>query len=256
MTPRYVVGSGHHGYTFLFERKGVFMESRLSYYPPARRWTYTPGQNEEIPFRAPMGRVLDGGTSFSCFICHSTNLVHDGEQPLPEQSRFNVGCERCHGPGKEHVEAVKAGGPPAHVWDYRTASADTILRLCGECHRSPGAIPANELETSPDLPRFAGTALAASKCYRLSNGRLSCVSCHNPHARVSTDPVAYNRVCQSCHTGKPEAQKLCPVNRTSGCVSCHMPARSLGDPDEVKFHSHYIKPYPGQQVRNPIPPGG
>src|SRR5262249_15426675 len=29
MTPRYVVGSGHHGYTFLFERKGKYMESRL-----------------------------------------------------------------------------------------------------------------------------------------------------------------------------------------------------------------------------------
>jgi hypothetical protein len=243
MTPKYVVGSGLHGYTFLFERNGLFMESRLSYYPPARRWAWTPGQEDETPFRAPMGRVLDSGSTFACFVCHSTNLVHEGEQALPDQSRFNVGCERCHGPGKEHVEQAHAGLKPEHVWGYRTASADTIMRLCGECHREPGAIPEHELDTSPDLARFAGTALAASKCYKLSEGRLSCLSCHNPHARVSTDRAAYNRVCQGCHSGKPAAQTLCPVNRKSGCVSCHMPAQHMPDPAEVKFHSHLIKAY-------------
>ena len=247
MTPKYVVGSGHHGYTFLFEKKGVFMESRLSYYPPARRWTWTPGQEDQTPFRAPMGRVLPADVTFSCFVCHSTNLVHEGEQALPEQSRFNVGCERCHGPGKEHVEEARAGVKPGHVWNYRGASADTVMRLCGECHRQPGAIPEGQLEAAPDLARFAGTALAASKCYQRSNGRLSCLSCHNPHTRVSTDLSAYNRVCMSCHTGKPVAQKLCPVKPTGGCVSCHMPTSSMPDPPEVKFHSHWIKPYPAEE---------
>jgi hypothetical protein len=250
MTPRYVVGSGRHGYTFLFERKGVFMESRLSYYPPARRWAWTPGQEDQTPFRAPMGRVLDAGSAFSCFVCHSTNLVHEGEQALPEQSRLNIGCERCHGPGKEHVEQARAGVKPGYVWNYRAASADTVMRLCGECHREPGAIPDHELDSSPDLARFAGTALAASKCYRRSAGRLSCLSCHNPHTPVSTDRAAYNRVCQGCHSGMADTQKLCPVKSPGtgavggGCVSCHMPPRHMPDPAEVKFHSHYIKPYP------------
>src|SRR5207245_6633830 len=130
---------------------------------------------------------------------------------------------------------------PGHVWDYRGASAQTVMRLCGECHRSPGDISEGMLDTSPDTARFAGTALAASKCFRRSGGRLSCLSCHNPHTRVSTDLATYDRVCQGCHTGKPAAQKLCPVNQTSGCASCHMPARPMGDPAEVKFHSHYIK---------------
>jgi hypothetical protein len=243
MTPRYVVGSGHHGYTFLFERNGVYMESRLSYYPPAHRWTWTPGQEGQTPFRAPMGHVLSQDIASKCFVCHSTNLVRDGEQALPDQSRLNVGCERCHGPGKEHVEEARAGKKPGHVWDYRGASAQTVMQLCGECHRPPGAIPDAMLEVQPDTARFAGTMLAASKCYRRSGGRLSCLSCHNPHTRASTDLVAYNRVCQSCHTGQPAAQKLCPVNKTSGCVSCHMPARHMPDPPQVKFHSHYIKPY-------------
>lgn len=243
LTPAYVVGSGHHGYTFLFQKKGVFMESRLSYYPPARRWTWTPGQEDLTPFRAPMGRVLQSGDSFSCFICHSTNLVHQGEQALPDRSRFNVGCERCHGPGKEHVEAARAGRKPGHVWDYRGASADTVMQLCGQCHREPGAIPEDKLDEQPDSARFAGTALGASKCYKNSGGRLSCLSCHNPHEPVSTDRASYERVCKSCHTGQAGGQKLCPVNRASRCISCHMPERHMPDPPEVKFHYHFIKPY-------------
>jgi hypothetical protein len=191
-----------------------------------------------------MGRVLSAGVAFSCFVCHSTNLVHKGEQALPEQSRFNVGCERCHGPGRDHVAAArKRNGKPTGVWRYGGVSADTVMRLCGECHRQPGAIPADQLDTAPEVARFAGTALAASKCYQRSQGRLSCLSCHNPHQTVSTDHAAYDRVCRSCHTGKAEKQKVCPVNQTSGCASCHMPARHMPDPQEVKFHSHYIKAY-------------
>lgn len=241
LSPRYVLGSGYHGYTFLFERDDRYLESRLSYYPPAKRWAWTPGQEQQTPFRAPMGRLLEDGEAFSCFICHSTTLVHEGETPRPEKSIFNVGCERCHGAGKEHVEAARTNEKPGSIFRYGGAGADTIMRLCGECHRSPQTIPADQLETHVDLPRFAGTALAASKCFQKSNGKLSCVSCHDPHAGVSRNPATYERVCMSCHNGQATAQKPCPVNPKSGCIPCHLPAQSLGDPDEVKFHNHWIR---------------
>jgi len=69
------------------------------------------------------------------------------------------------------------------------------MHFCGEYHRSPGAIPDDKLDIQPDAARFAGTMLAASKYFRRFGGRLSCLSCHNPHSRVSTDLSAYNRVC-------------------------------------------------------------
>jgi hypothetical protein len=245
LTPRFVVGSGNHGYTFLFERNDQYLESRLSYYPHAKRWTWTPGQQELTPMRAPMGRRLDSGTVFSCFICHSTTLVHDGETARPEQSIFNVGCERCHGAGAAHVAAARerksAGKNIGSIYRYRNAQTDTISRLCGECHRSPNAIPDDQLESTVDLPRFAGTAFGASNCFRKSGGQFSCISCHNPHARASTDRKSYERVCLSCHTGATEKQKPCPVNAKEKCISCHMPPQSLGDPDEVKFHNHWIR---------------
>jgi hypothetical protein len=198
-----------------------------------------------------MGQVLDSTATFTCLGCHSTNVVRDGERALPEKSLLNVGCERCHGPGKEHVEHARSGFKPGLVWDYRSASADTVMRLCGDCHREPGAIPEQELGSSPDLARFAGTALAASKCYQQSNGRLSCLTCHNPHSRVSTDQAAYNRVCLSCHSGESAEKRPCPVNPSSRCVNCHMPATSM-DPPEVKFHNHLIKVYSPEEKRSAI----
>lgn len=256
LSPRYVVGSGKHGYTFLFERNDHYLESRLSYYPPAKRWEWTPGQQDLTPHRAPLGRSLDNGTVFSCFICHSTTLVHEGETPRPEQSLFNVGCERCHGAGREHVRLARTEKHPGAIYRFRTAKADTVVRLCGECHRSPKTIPDDQLEHTVDLPRFAGTAFGASECFRQSAGKLSCITCHKPHPRASEDRTSYERVCLSCHTsghaptaaaptGTPAAGvKGCPVNPRSGCISCHMPAQSLGDPEEVKFHNHWIRVYP------------
>jgi len=252
LRPRYVIGSGRFGYTFVFERDGKFMESRLSYYPPAKQWGWTPGQRDQNPFRAPMGSLLQNGREIACFICHSTYLVRENSQIHPERSRANVGCQRCHGPAKAHLEAVKAGKAPGPIYRYTSASQETIMRLCGDCHRSPGAIPENELDTDPNLARFSGTALALSKCYQNSAGTLTCVSCHNPHPKVSHDLSRYEAVCRSCHdraTAKAPGHtaRLCAVNQKSGCVSCHMPAVSVGEPAEVKFRHHWIRVWPKEK---------
>src|SRR5262249_42266892 len=142
------------------------------------------------------------------------------------------------------VDERRAGRKQGHIWNFHDASAQTVMQLCGECHRAPAPIPDAMLEAPGEAARFAAPMLAGSKCFRLSGGRLSCLSCHNPHTSVSTDLAAYNGVCRSCHAGQPNAQKLCPVNQTSGCVSCHMPTRRLPDQPEVTLHSHDMQAYP------------
>lgn len=249
LAPQWVVGSGRFGHTFLLEKGGRYMESRISYYPPIGGWSWTPGQQQQIPFRAPMGNVMPEGDTLACFACHSTYVVReegkDGAGRIrADLSLFNVGCERCHGPGREHVESVRAGRGIGPLYTFREAGAATMMRLCGECHRGPEAVPAEELATHPDLPRFAGTALAASACYQKSAGRLTCITCHSPHARVSTDLAAYDRGCNACHDGKTPAKPACPVNPRKGCVNCHMPAESLGEPKALKFRNHWIRILP------------
>lgn len=240
LKPRFAVGSGRFGITFLFERDGRFMEGRASYYPPVKRWWWTPGQEEYTFGSAPAGRILNEDTALACFLCHSTAVVRSGGRILPERSIFDVGCERCHGPGRRHVEAMQAGRKTASIYSYRLASPETIMRLCGECHRGPGEIPEEATETSLDLARFAGTALALSRCYRESRGRLSCVTCHDPHRRVSHDRRAYERVCLSCHSGGARDQKPCPVNPTTGCIGCHMARETVSPETRSEFHNHWI----------------
>jgi hypothetical protein len=130
------------------------------------------------------------------------------------------------------------------------------------------------------MVRFAVTAFAASRCYTGSAGRLSCVTCHDPHQRLSTNTAVYERVCRSCHSGTDEGRttndqrigpsdtgrssfavarssspnpqsairhpqsKPCPVNPRAGCVGCHMPAQPAGFPTPTTFRNHWIKVYP------------
>ena len=51
----------------------------------------------------------------------------------------NVSCERCHGPGRDHVEAARRGEDrPAHAqWGTILYHPWVEVNLCGECHRLP-----------------------------------------------------------------------------------------------------------------------
>lgn len=254
--PVYVVGSGRFGYTFLLRRGREFIESRLSYFPTSGEWVWTPGQEWLAPSQPDEGRVQDPMSARKCLGCHSTMVFGEGQTLDSERSILDIGCERCHGPGREHVEEASRGvKEPGGIYRYTSASAGTLMRLCSECHRGPGTAPGDALERDPALPRFAGTALAASRCYTSSGGRMSCLSCHDPHLKVSRDTSAYVRACQKCHDGKEGNWRVCPVNQTDGCIRCHMPASTAGFGAKNLFHNHWIKTYPVDPNPNPNPGG-
>lgn len=240
LTPAYLIGSGKYGITPVYERNGTFMEGRASYYPREGKWGWTPGQVTEVFTRQPEGRTLDPDEANNCFLCHGTVVVQDGPKPLAIGTRLDVGCERCHGPGKEHVRAAEAGQGARAIYTYTGASANTVMTLCAQCHRRPSNAATGVLERDPNLPRFAGTALGASKCFTRSGGKLTCVTCHNPHQPVSEDKAAYEKVCLSCH-GDAAGQKACPVNPRAGCIPCHMPKQGIEMPGDAQFHNHLIK---------------
>ena len=87
----------------------------------------------------------------------------------------------------------------------------------------------------------------ASRCFRESRDRLTCVTCHDPHTDVATDDKPYTAACLQCHsrptTGsapRPVQAKPCPVNAVAKCVECHMPKRREpvfpGSPRRVADH--------------------
>ena len=121
----------------------------------------------------------------------------------PEAADRAIGCEKCHGPGGNHLLAVAARFPDLAIARPSLASGARVVRICAQCH-SPRGKP-----VEPDDPtsvRFQGTTLTWSRCYTESNDKLDCVTCHDPHRDASTSTAHYEAKCLSCHAGgTPEA---------------------------------------------------
>lgn len=155
----------------------------------------------------------------------------------------NVTCERCHGPGGQHIEAARSSRAPEDLrmqLGLDSASPSAQISTCGECHRSPDQVDMMSIQPNDlQLVRFQPIGLAKSKCFREGESGLSCTTCHDPHARVTKDTPAYEAVCLSCHQAAGSAKTLCPVSPVKDCVGCHMPLRGITA--EFQFHDHWIR---------------
>ncbi len=123
------------------------------------------------------------------------------------------------------------------------------MTACSSCHASDGTFP----PTDPQFVRFQSTTLPFSKCYTASNGKLDCVTCHDPHRPVETSPAFYEAKCLSCHGTHPGGaadgfrRVACPVNASSDCLKCHMPRIEEVAP-HTSFTDHHIRAHgdPGE----------
>ncbi len=260
----YAIGSGHHALTYVSmidHRIPRVIEHRLTYYHRRDGKSglgITPGHDTRPgpPWLGPDGAELPPRIARECFRCHATQLAAgDDEQRFDENTMIpNVSCERCHGPGKAHVAAARRGAAESELAlpfgpDHYTA--EKLLTLCGSCHRLPSASQAGRIKPDdPNLVRFQPVGIVQSQCYQKSAGAFSCVTCHDPHARVSPDRPAYNQACLSCHESpeRPKPESLakpappCPVSAKSRCVDCHMPQKDAGQ--GILFSDHWIRIYP------------
>ena len=252
----YAFGSGRHATTFVSltgraASHPVALEHRLTYFAKDGSFGTTPGQTKGSPVDPEeikeSGRELGTEKTLECFGCHTTLLSANGQGELdPATMVANISCERCHGPGRDHVSAARLGAedlrmPFGSGSGSGSNSAELQMRLCGQCHRHPDMAPAGSIEPDNlEIVRFQPVGLMQSKCYTRSRGALSCTTCHDPHARVSNDRAAYESVCLSCHSAPPKT--VCGASRSTGCVSCHMPELDSGQ--KVLFHDHWIRVRP------------
>lgn len=242
----YALGSGHNAVTFLTlvpDRLGdtVGIEHRISVYHGANGWDLdlTPGHLGQLASQEveQFGKIIRGDKLQKCISCHTTTAEIKAGRVTG--LRPNVGCQSCHGPGREHIVAMQAGRDAAS-YSLRKMTAEQQVNLCGQCHRLP---PDDSSEKpSPDNlhnVRFQPVGLLQSRCHTASGG-LKCTTCHDPHQPVSRDQADYEQRCLSCH-GKAPARN-CKVSPQRDCVSCHMPAVDIHR--GTKFHDHWIRIHP------------
>jgi Tfp pilus assembly protein PilF len=243
---------------------------RLSYFHDHQEagWVRTTGHTADASGGQDfLGKALDTVDGIQkCLFCHSTDPTAVLNQSGPAANDRAIGCERCHGPGGNHLLAVSAKFPDLAIANATEASAEGRLRVCGQCH---------SYHQELDLPRtdqfwirFQGTTLAWSRCYTESGGNFDCMTCHDPHQDADRSAAHYNERCLSCHSGgratlgpavspagsdrRSAASEehtnsghgpACPISPLQGCVACHMPP-FYSKPIRQTFTDHYIRVHP------------
>jgi hypothetical protein len=242
----YAFGQGKAGQTYVMEYDGAFYEGRVSYYSALRGLDYTIGAPSEPPrtLKEALGRRLSKDDALKCFACHSTGAVSGGQLHL-DKLVPGIRCEACHGPGREHVAALKAGQPAAKlIFNPARLSGDELSQdYCASCHR--GSEEFSLLRSMGfNNVRFQPYRIFNSKCYS-DDARISCTACHNPHETPRQEAAFYDAKCLACHqardkakTSEPSAAR-CRVG-TKDCTNCHMP--KLEPPGaHFKFTDHRIR---------------
>ena len=237
------------GQSFLFEKNGGIFMAPLTYYPEAGVWDFTVDQPHSAPesMDKAIGRHLTDSEVQGCFNCHNTASI-TGDHFDPEHSIPGVTCEACHGPGSDHLAAVKAGlaeqGTTMILNPHRFNPVESI-DFCGSCHRTWWDVALTGSAGIKSL-RFPPYRIENSKCWRNGDVRLTCVACHDPHKPLDREAVSYDQHCLDCHLNKvgskPTADHpggACPVARKD-CVSCHMKQYTVED-IPVKFTDHQIR---------------
>ena len=220
---------------------GQYRIMRMSYYHTAdgQGWDRTaldhlnPTSVED--YRGEVIGTRDGVVK--CLFCHATN-PRAGNGPAeigPEANDRAIGCERCHGPGGNHLAAVEARFPDMAILSLSGASADLLTRKqCNECHIL-GRDSGGEGHKGQGWVRSQGFGWSVSRCNTESGGTFGCTTCHDPHRSAqSTTRVQYEARCLSCHgpsspagaeskSADKDGRSTCPVDRSRGCLECHMP---------------------------------
>jgi len=238
---------GVHMQTYVFDYRGRYYESMVSYYPKIGGLAVTLGDEQRRPHNLveAMGRETPNSEITACFGCHGTDGVSRGRLTL-DSLKPGLTCEHCHAGADAHLQGLSQNKPAPPPAKLGAMAAEDMSNFCGQCHRTWEFIVRLRQFGEMNV-RFQPYRLANSKCFLGDDKRISCTACHNPHADLATGSSSYDRACLACHTSKP-AQKVCPTSQTN-CVTCHMPKVERAEGHAV-FSDHQIRivrpgdPYP------------
>ncbi len=272
-------GSGDQGITFVSRlEQERYIEYSFTWYAATRAIALTAGHPDRPPasLAQALGVVYDAfsvpASILACFQCHSTGPVAISDDFEIQPAELGVRCEVCHGPGQQHAAAAGQGHleqAKALIRNPAVLGAVKINELCGNCHRLPPAAGQTFDFSNPWHVRHQPPYLSQSRCFRESQGALSCLTCHDPHEKLQrNDPAHYNAQCTACHPGtaashadaaahpppaadadtashpKPPAGTTTPL---TDCIACHMP--KVRPQPYLAFTNHWIGIYQDQQLK-------
>ncbi len=248
----YIIGSGQHTNSHLYQVNGYLFQVPATFYTQKKIWDLPPGfENNNTRFFRKIG--------IECMSCHNAMPEFD----FTSENKFlkipeGIDCERCHGPGSEHVKEKQSGklADTTKFVDYSIVNPGDLSRekqmsICMRCHLQGVTVLAEGKKFTDFVPsehlndylwtfvpdyKDARTfwmashveRLMQSACYR--NSEMSCITCHNPHVSVK-ETKNFNAKCSSCHSVR---------HYDENCVNCHMPKSESIDIPHVAITDHKI----------------
>jgi hypothetical protein len=264
-----VVGAGRKGQTYLYWKGDRLFELPVTYWTSLSEWVNSPGYPDGTP-------RFDKAVLPRCLECHGTSFQWEPMPPnryVKTSLVLGITCEKCHGPGREHVTDYKAKPPlmPVNRKDIinpATFTRDRQVDTCALCHAGtaqavgpplsfvPGEpieqylhIPYSGPEAKVDVHGNQVQLLKESKCYQSSS--MSCTTCHNPH-KTQRDAASYSPTCLSCHKPQDCGEHAKMGDKIANdCVDCHMPlqesealtSETNGKEIKLLIRNHHIAIY-------------
>jgi tetratricopeptide (TPR) repeat protein len=281
----YFLGSGIHARAYINRTPdGRLLQLPLIWYSEkGGHWGMAPGY--DTPGQIFGQRPI----TYDCLFCHNSYSVIPakharlGEEPVFEgELPEGIDCQRCHGPGQQHIQTVSKQG--ARPEDVRHAivnpaklSPDRQAEVCYQCHLQttgfslPHAVkrydrgdfsykpgqPFADFELAFDFERgtqrdnwfqnvSTATRMRMSQCF-IKSEKFTCTTCHDPHNIQHGSEAAdhYNAVCRTCHTAAFNTLVATKKHTAeTGCVGCHMPLRRPIEVVHIIKTDHYIQRAP------------
>ena len=193
----------------------------------------------EDPMQRPTGPLCDG--------CHSTNYDIETKQV----TEWNVGCEKCHGPGSAHLDQPVR----RNILNPRRIDLVRGVDICIQCH-SQGQPLANPIAgLYYDWPVGYEPGDRLSDFWRMEEHRLGEEtfthwpegSAHKNRMQgndfVSSAMYAGGVGCWDCHDvhgTEYAADLIAPADTNQTCLACHGPDSPDGPAGTLEEHTRHL----------------
>ncbi|HXW07599.1 MAG TPA: DmsE family decaheme c-type cytochrome [Vicinamibacterales bacterium] len=202
----------------------------------------------------------------TCLTCHEDMKkgYHGGAHARTRNARTpaaNQGCESCHGPGQEHVNA---GGDKTKIKQLTKISAREASETCTTCHnrsehqewaggkhdaRNISCLSCHSVHQPKSEKAQLKTETQIETCVQchfkevskvrksshmpVQEGKMECSTCHNPHGSQNVKMLrkgnSITESCASCHAEKRGPFLWEHAVGRENCVTCHDPHGSNND---------------------------
>ncbi len=236
---------------YMLPAEWVVSKKKWQSYVPKKDWWVS--QYPADWDKKPASRLCEG--------CHQTGY----DLETKKSSEKNIACEACHGPGKEHIEAMnkmegdKKSGmmpkPSEYVKDTKIINPANLERerandICFQCHLSGKSL---DNKTAWPVGYKPGDVL--SKYWiddPYENGKETYTFWHNGTAhknRVQGNTYKFSKMnkqgvkCFACHNPHGAAYKSILYKSPNNlCLTCHGSGSVFGEKysfDKIEEHTHH-----------------